>query len=81
MSFDPFGPQILVHLAVSIESTTHSGLTAGRQLHVGDWGILGIESAMSNRSLNKTLNEKDLDQISKNIIEAVEEKTGATIRS
>ena len=33
------------------------------------------------QSMDRTLNEKDLDQISKNIIEAVEEKTGATIRS
>ncbi len=30
---------------------------------------------------DRTLSEKDLDQISKNIIEAVKEKTGATIRS
>ena len=30
---------------------------------------------------DKTLSEKDLDQISKKIIEAVKEKTGATIRS
>ncbi len=30
---------------------------------------------------NKTLSEKDLDQISKKIIEVVKEKTGATIRS
>ena len=33
------------------------------------------------QSLNKTLNEKDLDQISQKIIETVKEKTGATIRS
>ena len=33
------------------------------------------------QSLEKTLNENDLDQISKNIIETVKEKTGATIRS
>ena len=30
---------------------------------------------------DKTLNEIDLDQISKKIIEVVKEKTGATIRS
>ena len=30
---------------------------------------------------DKTLSEKDLDQISKKIIEVVREKTGATIRS
>jgi phenylalanyl-tRNA synthetase beta chain len=30
---------------------------------------------------NKTLTEKDLDQISQKIIETVKEKTGATIRS
>ena len=30
---------------------------------------------------NKTLSEKDLDQISKKIIEVVKDKTGATIRS
>ena len=30
---------------------------------------------------DKTLSEKDLDQISKKIIEIVKEKTGATIRS
>ena len=33
------------------------------------------------QSKNKTLNEQDLDQISKKIIEVVKEKTGATIRS
>jgi len=33
------------------------------------------------QSINKTLSEKDLDQISKKIIEVVKEKTGATIRS
>ena len=33
------------------------------------------------QSENKTLSEKDLDQISKKIIEVVKEKTGATIRS
>ncbi len=33
------------------------------------------------QSVEKTLNEKDLDQISKKIIEVVKEKTGATIRS
>jgi len=33
------------------------------------------------QSLDKTLSEKDLDQISKKIIEVVKEKTGATIRS
>ncbi len=31
--------------------------------------------------LDKTLSEKDLDQVSQKIIEAVKEKTGATIRS
>ena len=30
---------------------------------------------------DKTLSEKDLDQISKKIIDVVKEKTGATIRS
>ena len=30
---------------------------------------------------NKTLSEKDIDQISKKIIDVVKEKTGATIRS
>ena len=30
---------------------------------------------------DKTLNEEDLDQISKKIIDVVKEKTGATIRS
>ena len=30
---------------------------------------------------NKTLSEKDLDQVSQKIIEVVKEKTGATIRS
>ena len=33
------------------------------------------------QALNKTLNEKDLDQVSQKIIETVKEKTGATIRS
>ena len=33
------------------------------------------------QSLNKTLNEKDLDQISQKIIETVKEQTSATIRS
>ena len=33
------------------------------------------------QSANKTLNEKDLDQISKKIIDTVKDKTGATIRS
>ena len=33
------------------------------------------------QSIDKTLNEKDLDQISKKITEVVKEKTGATIRS
>ena len=33
------------------------------------------------QSLNKTLTEKDIDQISKKIIDVVKEKTGATIRS
>ena len=33
------------------------------------------------QALNKTLTEKDLDQISQKIIETVREKTGATIRS
>ena len=33
------------------------------------------------QSLNKTLSEKDLDDISKKIIKVVKEKTGATIRS
>ena len=33
------------------------------------------------QSVNKTLSEKDLDQISKKIIDVVKEKTGATIRS
>ena len=33
------------------------------------------------QSINKTLNEKDLDQISKRIIDTVKDKTGAIIRS
>ncbi len=33
------------------------------------------------QSSNKTMSEKDLDQISKKIVEVVKEKTGATIRS
>ena len=33
------------------------------------------------QALDKTLSEKDLDQVSKKIIEVVKEKTGATIRS
>ena len=33
------------------------------------------------QALNKTLNEKDLDQVSQKIIETVKEKTGATIRT
>ena len=33
------------------------------------------------QSMDRTLNEKDLDQVSQKIIETVKEKTGATIRS
>ena len=33
------------------------------------------------QSTNKTLTEKDLDHISKKIIDVIKEKTGATIRS
>ena len=33
------------------------------------------------QSVDKTLSEKDLDQVSQKIIEVVKEKTGATIRS
>ena len=33
------------------------------------------------QALEKTLSEKDLDQVSQKIIEVVKEKTGATIRS
>ena len=33
------------------------------------------------QATDKTLTEKDLDQISKKIIQIVSEKTGATIRS
>ena len=33
------------------------------------------------QALDRTLNEKDIDQVSKKIIETVKEKTGATIRS
>ena len=33
------------------------------------------------QAIDKTLSEKDLDQISKKIIDVVKEKTGATIRS
>ena len=33
------------------------------------------------QSKNKTLSEKDIDQICKKIIDVVKEKTGATIRS
>ena len=36
---------------------------------------------VSLQAEDKTLSEKDLDQISKKIIEVVKEKTGATIRS
>ena len=50
-----WGSSILVHLAVSIESTTPSRFAVWHPLHVGDWGILGIESSMSNTSLNNSL--------------------------
>ena len=33
------------------------------------------------QALDKTLSEKDLDQVSQKIIKVVKEKTGATIRS
>ena len=33
------------------------------------------------QALDKTLTEKDIDQVSQKIIEAVKDKTGATIRS
>ena len=33
------------------------------------------------QALDKTLSEKDIDQVSQQIIEVVQEKTGATIRS
>ena len=33
------------------------------------------------QAVDRTLSEKDLDQISKKIIEVVKQKTGATIRS
>ena len=33
------------------------------------------------QALDKTLSEKDLDQVSQKIINTVQEKTGATIRS
>ena len=33
------------------------------------------------QAFDKTLNEKDLDQVSEKIIDVVKEKTGATIRS
>ena len=33
------------------------------------------------QALDRTLNEKDLDQVSQKIIDTVKEKTGATIRS
>ena len=36
---------------------------------------------VSLQALDKTLSEKDLDQISKKIIDVVKDKTGATIRS
>ena len=54
-SFDVLAPQILVRLAVGIESTTPSRYPVKQPLHVGDWGILGIESAVSNSYLNKNL--------------------------
>tara|TARA_B100000674_G_scaffold396104_1_gene340665 strand:- start:9 stop:260 length:252 start_codon:yes stop_codon:yes gene_type:complete len=40
-----------------------------------------VAISVTLQSLNKTLSENDLDQISKKIIDAVKEKTGATIRS
>ena len=40
-----------------------------------------VAVSVSLQAKNRTLNEKDLDQISKKIIEIVREKTGATIRS
>ncbi len=40
-----------------------------------------VAISVTLQSIDKTLNEKDLDQISKKIIETVKQKTGATIRS
>ena len=40
-----------------------------------------VAISVALQSTNKTLSEKDLDQISKKIIDVVKEKTGATIRS
>ena len=44
-------------------------------------GKKSVAINVSLQSKNKTLNEKDLDQISKKIIDIVKDKTGATIRS
>ena len=44
-------------------------------------GKKSVAINVSMQALDKTLTEKDLDQISKKIIETVKEKTGATIRS
>jgi phenylalanyl-tRNA synthetase beta chain len=40
-----------------------------------------VAISVTLQAQNKTLTEQDLDQISKKIIETVQNKTGATIRS
>ena len=40
-----------------------------------------VAISVTLQSINKTLDENDLDQISRKIIEVVKLKTGATIRS
>ena len=44
-------------------------------------GKKSIAVNVTLQALDKTLSETDLDQISKKIVQVVEEKTGATIRS
>ena len=43
--------------------------------------IVWLHFIQALQAINKTLDEKDLDEISQKIIEVVKEKTGATIRS
>ena len=53
-------------------------------VYQGDNIAAGKKSIAFNVTLepqDKTLSEKDIDQISKKIIDVVKEKTGATIRS
>ena len=44
-------------------------------------GIKSLLQINVTQSDSKTLSEKDLDKVSKKIIEVVKDKTGATIRS